>query len=78
MIRNAVIALTAAGAMGLALAPAAQARNNIDINLTFGTPGYHGIYFYGDHCFYKKVKHVKWNKWHTKKVVYFTKKLICY
>ncbi len=78
MIRNAVIALSAAAAMGLALAPAAQAKTNFDFNITIGSPGYHGIYIHDGYCHYKKVKHVKWNKWHTKKVVYFTKKLICY
>ena len=78
MIRNAVITLSAAAAMGIALAPAAQAKTSIDFNLTLGTPGYHGIYIYNDYCHYKTVKRVKWNKWHTKKTVYYNKVLICY
>ena len=86
MIRNTVIALSAIAAMGIALAPAAQAKNNIDINFGFGFGGHGhhghhgGIYIYGDddYCHYKKFKVVKWNKWHTKKIVFFKKKLVCY
>ena len=84
MIRNTIIALSAAAAMGIALAPAAQAKNNIDINFGFGGYGgyghHGGIYIYGDDdwCRYKKFKVVKWNKWHTKKIVYFKKRLVCY
>ena len=86
MIRNTIIALSAAAAMGIALAPAAQAKHNIDINFGFGFGGYGhhrhhgGIYIYGDNdwCRYKTFKVVKWNKWHTKKIVYFKKKLVCY
>ena len=88
MIRNTVLALTAAAAMGIALAPAAEAKNHLNINVGLGFGGYHhghgwgygGYYdgWYGDDCHYITVKHKKWNKWHTKKKVYFTKELVCY
>jgi len=85
MIRNTVIALSAAAAMGVAVAPAAQAKTNFNIDVGFGFGGYghhHGHYYddywYGDDCHYVTVKHKKWNKWHTKKKVYFTKELVCY
>ena len=74
MIRNTIIALSAVAAMGIALAPAAQAKHNIDINFGFGFGGYGD----NDWCRYKTFKVVKWNKWHTKKTVYFKKKLVCY
>ena len=86
MIRKALIALTAAGAIGLAFAPAAEAKTKIHVNLGFygggggiylGGPGY---YYDGwdDDCHYIKVKHKKWNKHHTKKIVWFSKKLVCH
>jgi hypothetical protein len=86
MIRNALIALTAAGAMGLAFAPAAEAKTKINVDLGFhvggggiyiGGPGYYDDGWYGD-CGFIKVKHKKWNKWHTKKIVWYTKKYVCY
>lgn len=89
MIRNALIAVTAAAALGVALAPAAQAKSSINIDVDFGFGGFydghrghHGFNddygWYGDDCHYVKVKHKKWNKSHTKKKIYFTKKLVCY
>lgn len=89
MIRNALIAFSAAGAMGLALAPAAEAKTKIhlDVGFNIGGPGiyvdgpghsYDDDFYYGDDCHYVKVKHKKWNKAHTKKIVYFTKELVCY
>ena len=86
MIRNTLIALTAAGAMGLALAPAAEAKTKIHLDVGFnvggagiyiGGPGYYDGGWGYDDCHYVKVKHKKWNKAHTKKIVYFTKELVC-
>ena len=76
MIRKSLIALTAAAAMGVALAPAAEAKTRINIGVGFGG----GVIFVGTHygCHHVMVKHVKWNQWHTKKVVYFNKQLVCY
>lgn len=56
MIRNTVIALTAAAALGAALAPAAQAKNNIDFNVNLGFGGgYIGVgnyKHYNDYGYY--------------------------
>ena len=89
MIRNAFIALAATAALGVALAPAAQAKNsiNFDVNLGFGggyigvgSPGYYPVYDdyagYDDDCHYVKVKHAK--KKNGKIHVWYTKKLVCY
>lgn len=89
MIRNSLIALTAAAAFGVALAPAAEAKTKIDFNVNLGleggyvqagSPGYDDddYVIFDDGCHYVKVKHKSWNKWHTKKVTYFTKELVCY
>ena len=87
MIRTTLIALTAAGAAALALAPSAQAKSHIDINFGIGLPA-NGIYIgngpvyvddgYGDDdgCYYVKVKHKKWKPNGTLKV-WFTKELVC-
>jgi hypothetical protein len=93
MIRSTIIALTATAALGLAFAPAAQAKNNIDFNVNLGfSGGYIGIgnynhhdgYYghgnyaaYDDDCHYVKVKHKKKLK-HGKVKVWFTKQLVCY
>ena len=93
MIRSTIIALTATAALGLAFAPAAQAKNNIDLNCTlassggclvFGNYNPHDCYYghghfaaYDDDCHYVKVKHKKKLK-HGKVKVWFTKQLVCY
>ena len=88
MIRKSLIALTAAGAVGLAFAPAAEDKQKVHFNVGFdvggggiyvGPPGYYDDdYYFGGDCQYVKVKHKRWNKAHTKKFVYFTTELVCY
>lgn len=82
MIRKSIIALSAAAALAFAFAPAAQAKSNVHIRLNVGFGGgYFGIasprYFYND-CRHVIVKHKKWNRHHTRKIVFFSKKLVCY
>lgn len=89
MIRNTIIALTAAAALGVALAPAAQAKSSIDFNVNLGlggyigvgSPGYYPVYddyagYDDEECHYVKVKHAK--KKNGKIHVWYTKKLVCY
>ena len=90
MIRNAIIALTATAALGVALAPAAQAKTNIDFNVNLGfdggyigvgSPGYYPAYdnyvVEDDGCHYVKVKHKK--KFKNGKVkIWYSKQLVCY
>lgn len=89
MIRNALIALTAAAAIGVALAPAAQAKTKVNFDVNFavdggyiqvGSPAYYddGYVVMDDDCHMVKIKHTKWNKWHTKKVTFYTKEMVCY
>ncbi|WP_373502610.1 hypothetical protein [Aestuariivirga sp.] len=85
MLRTALIALTAAAAATLALAPAAQAKTNIDFNIGFGVapgfyvgaPVYVGGYGYDDDCHYVKVKHKK-VKANGKVKVWYSKERVCY
>jgi hypothetical protein len=88
MIRNTLFALAAAGAIGVALAPAAQAGPKLNIDLGIGisggvihvgSPGYYDDDYVddGEDCEVVTVRHKKWNKTHTKKVVYYTKELVC-
>ena len=89
MIRNVFIALSATAALGIALAPAAQAKNNIDFNVNLGFDGgyinvgnggyYDDDVFYvaDDDCHYVKVKHKKMLK-NGKIKVWFSKQLVCY
>jgi hypothetical protein len=88
-IKTTLIALSAAAAMALSLAPSAQAGN---VNLNFGVDLGDGIYLSGgtghvghdyypdDDCFYKKVKKVKWHNHggFMHKHVTWKKKLVCY
>ncbi len=83
MLRTTLIALAATAGLAFAASSQAQAKTNINldfgINLGGGSGGY--VYVgdgYADDCHYVTVKHKKWNKWHTKKVVYYTKELVCY
>lgn len=83
MLRNTIIALSATAALGLALAPAAQAKTNIDFNVNLGVggfvgePGYYPVDdgWYEEDCQYVKVKHVK--KKNGKVKVWYTKELVC-
>jgi hypothetical protein len=88
MIRSAILGLAATAAFGLALAPAAQAKTNIslDVGLVLGGGGiyvggpayYDDDYGYGgEDCHYVKVKHKK-VKNNGKVKVWFTSKLVCY
>jgi len=88
MLRNSLIAISAAAALVMAIAPAAEAKTNIDFNLNFGVgggyavfgaPGYYGPgYIYADDgCRYVKVKHKK-VKANGKLKVWYTKQLVCY
>lgn len=83
MSRSTLIALTAAAAISVSTGPAAMAKANFDFNVKIGSGGgtiligtpRHG---FDDGCFFVKVKHTTWNKWHTKKVTFFTRELVCY
>lgn len=78
MIRKSLIALSAAAAMAVALAPAAEAKTRINVGIGFGGFG-GGVYIGGGYgCHKVVVKHSHWNKWHTKKITYFTKERVCY
>ncbi len=76
MIRNSLIALSAAAVMGFAAVPAADAKTNISIGVGFGGGGI--IIGTAHRCHTVMVKHNKWNKWHTKKVTFFVKERICH
>ncbi len=87
MLRTTLIALTATAGLAFAASSQAQAKTNINLDIGLNLAGGSGgIYVgggdvyvdYGDDCHYVTVKHKKWNKWHTKKVVYYTKELVCY
>lgn len=76
MIRNSLIALSAAAAIAIAAAPAAQAKTTIHVGFGFGGGG---IFIgHGHKCHNVMVKRTKWNKWHTKKVTFFVKERICH
>lgn len=87
MLRNTIVALSATAALGVALAPAAQAKTNIDFNLGIGIPvggvyvgdGYYDDDYgvYDEDCDYVKVKHKK-VKSNGKIKVWYTKELVCY
>lgn len=89
MLRTALIALAATATMGVALAPAAQAKTHVDFNIGIGVPGGYiavgepgygyydaGYASYDDDCHYVKVKHKKWKADGSKKI-WFTKELVC-
>ncbi len=83
MLRNTIIALSATAALGLALAPTAQAKTNIDFNVNLGVggfvnePGYYPVAddWDDEDCEYVKVKHLK--KKNGKVKVWYTKELVC-
>lgn len=70
MIRNSLIALSAATVMGLGLASSANAKTNVSINVDFGFSG-------GGFCHYEYVPYKKWNYWHTAYKIKFKKVLVC-
>ena len=90
MIRTALLSFTAAGAAALALAPAAQAKTNVDFNIGVGFDagyvqvGNGGLYDDDDFimveededCHYVKVKHKKVKNGKVK--VWYSKELVCY
>lgn len=90
MFRKATLAIVSAAILGLGLAPAAQAKTNLNIGIGFGVVGDAGAIYVGqpvyyddgygwadDDCHYVTVKHKKWNASHTKKITYYSKKLVC-
>ena len=89
MFRNILIALSATATLALAAAPVAEAKTNIDLDfgvviggggvLVAPTAGIYDDDFYvdDDMCGWQTVKRKKWNKAHTKRVVYFTKEWVC-
>ncbi len=88
MLRKSLIALTAAAALSLGFAASAQAQTNLNIDINLGGFGYYdggyGGYGYYDagydeeSCGWKVVKSKHWNWNHTKKIVTWKKKWICY
>ena len=88
MFKTTLIAAAALTAVTAGMASTAEAKVSIHV----GVPGFygHGYYpgyypayddgYYGDDCFYKKVKKVKWHDHggFMHKHVTFKKKLICY
>ena len=85
MIRNILIALTAAAAMGFALAPAAQAKTNLNLDVGFviggggvyvGEPAEYGDGWDDEDCEYVTVKHKKKKANGTVKV-WYSKELVC-
>jgi hypothetical protein len=89
MIRSTLIALAATACLGLAISTVAKAKTNfnIDVGLNVGSGGIYvapgvgvyddDVYLVEDECGWHSVKHKKWNKFHTKKIVYFTKEWVC-
>ncbi len=90
MFKTTLIAAAALAAVTAGMASTAQAKVNFDVHV--GVPGFygHGYYpgyypvyddgYYGDDCFTKKVKKVKWHDHggFMHKHVTWKKKLICY
>jgi len=88
MFKTTLIAAAALTAVTAGMASTAEAKVSIHV----GVPGFygHGYYpgyypayddgYFGDECFYKKVKKVKWHDHggFMHKHVTFKKKLICY
>jgi hypothetical protein len=68
MIRNSLIAFSAATIMGLGLASAAEAKTNISLNINLG---------FGGFCHHEYVPYKKWNAWHTAYTIKFRKVLVC-
>jgi hypothetical protein len=88
MTRKTLIALTAAVALSIGFAASAKAETNLNIdfgiNLGHGyyDSGYGGGYYdagYDDEdCGFRMVKHKRWNWNHTRKIVTWSKKWVCY
>jgi hypothetical protein len=82
MLRNSLIALSAAAALGVALAPTAEAKTRIGFNIHVGAPvGYVAFgtprYIYAGGCHYVTVKHKKL-KANGRLKVWYSKNLVCY
>jgi hypothetical protein len=84
MIRKALIALAATGALATgfaASATTAQAKTFIDIDVGFGG-GYGGGWYGGGYggygCGYEWVTYKRWNKWHTAFQWRHKKVYVCY
>jgi hypothetical protein len=88
MFKTTLIAAAALAAVTAGMTSTANAKVHVDLH--FGAPGIyvgHGYYpgyypadYYGDECFYKKVKKVKWHDHggFMHKHVSWKKKLVCY
>lgn len=89
MIRSTFIALAAVASLGVAMASSAEARTriNLDIGINLGGAGLYlgprpyyydpGYYAVESDCRWLLLKHRKWNRSHTRKVVFFTKEYVC-
>ena len=89
MIRNLLIAASAAAVLATASASSASAKIHVNLNLGLGFPGYgygapypyfpgadDGFDGYGD-CGYEWVSYKKWNPWHTAYVIKHHKVWVC-
>jgi hypothetical protein len=83
MIRNLLIAASAAAVLATASASTASAKLHVDVNLGLVAPGFaygepYGGYDddYGD-CGYQWVSYKKWNHWHTAFIVKHHKVWTC-
>lgn len=87
MLRNSLIALSAAAALGVVLALPAEAKTHIDFNLNLGVGAGYGAgyavfgapgYIYADEpCHYVMVRHKKL-KANGMIKVWYSKELVCY
>ena len=90
MIRNLLIAASAAAVLATASASTASAK--IHVNLNVGVPGFavgepypgYPVYdagyddgYYGEDCGYQWHSYKKWNKWHTAYIVKHKKIWMC-
>ena len=90
MIRNLLIAASAAAVLATASASTASAK--IHVNLNVGIPGFavgepypgYPVYdagyddgYYGEDCGYQWQSYKKWNKWHTAYIVKHKKTWVC-
>jgi hypothetical protein len=88
MIRNLLIAASAAAVLATASASSASAKLHVDVNLGLVAPGfaygepypYYPVVddgYYGEDCGYQWHSYKKWNKWHTAYIVKHKKVLVC-
>jgi hypothetical protein len=87
MTRKTLIALTTAAVLAIGFSASAKAETNLNIdfgiNLGHGyyDSGYgHGYYdaSYDEDCGFRMVKHKRWNWNHTRKIVTWSKRWVCY